>query len=94
MIVVLRQGKTLHSHTLSTLYGAFRFTEENQAQRIEAEKDAINHASTSSPVVSHTEPPCAALMSSENIFSMKKMMYELMDSGAMNNISSDYDETG
>ena len=93
MIVVLRQGKTLHSHTLSSLYGAFRFTEENQAQRIEAEKDAINHASSSSPVVSHTEPPCAALMSSENVFSMKKMMSELMDSGVMNNISPDYDET-
>ena len=93
MILVLRQGKTLHTHTLTTLYGAFRFTEENQAQRIEAEKDAHNHASTSSPVISYSDPPGKALISSENVFSMKKMMSELMESGEASNISPDCDET-
>ena len=92
MILVLRQGKTLHTHTLSTLYGAFRFTEENQAQRVEAERDALNHASEQVAVVNNSGPPCAALLSSESVFSMKKMMSDLMDSGVTNNVSPDCDE--
>ena len=89
MILVLRQSKTLHSHTLASLYGAFRFTEENNAQRVMAEQDALNHAS-SSRVVSKSEPPCAALLSSESVqsHSVKKVMSELMNSGISDVVDS------
>jgi hypothetical protein len=54
MVLVLRQGKTLHSHTLASLYGAFRFTEDNNAARLVAEQDAMNH-DQGSKVASLTE---------------------------------------
>ena len=96
MIMILRQGKTLHSHSLASLYGAFRYTEENHAQRIVAEQDALNHVSSIPKVASNnTEPHCSALLSSESVqaYSMKKMMSELMESGASNCSSSECDET-
>ena len=95
MILVLRQAKTLHSHTLASLYGAFRYTEENHAQRVVAEQDALNHVSSTSKVTSQTVAPCSALLSSEStpVYSMKKMMSELLESGSSSFSTSDCDET-
>jgi gag-polypeptide of LTR copia-type/Zinc knuckle len=94
LILVLRQGKTLHSHTLNSLYGAFKFTEENKAERVMAERDAKNHVSSSSHVVQYTEPQSAALLSSESdqSHSMKRVMSELMNSEISDNLSTGCDE--
>jgi hypothetical protein len=93
MVLVLRQGKTLHSHTLASLYGAFRFTEDNNAARLLAEQDAINHAQ-SSKVASLTGQPCAALISTENVqsHSMKEMLNSFLNSGLTTNLSDGCDE--
>ena len=90
MILVLRQGKTLYSHTLASLYGAFRFTENNNAQRVVAEQDSLNHA-RSSKGVNLNNQPCAALMSAENVqsHSMKEMLNGLLNSGLTTEISDD-----
>ena len=94
LILVLRQGKTLHSHTLASLYGAFRFTEENKAERAVAEQDAKNHASTGTAMVQYSEPQGTALLSSESneSDSVKKMVAELMKTGITDYATHECDE--
>nr|XP_043613487.1 uncharacterized protein LOC122585419 [Erigeron canadensis] len=55
-----------------------KFTEDNNAARLVAEQDAINHAQ-SSKVASLTGQPCAALMSAENVqpHSMKEISSQM-----------------
>ena len=95
LILVLRQGKTLHSHTLNSLYGAFRYTEENSVERAVAERGAVNHVPMSSPSVHFSEPKGSALVSSESVqkHSVKKMVCDLMNSGYVVEASSEIDET-
>jgi hypothetical protein len=95
LILVLRQGKTLHSHTLNSLYGAFRYTEENSVQRAMAERDAVNHVTMSSPQVQYTEPKGSALVSSESVqeHSVKKVLSDLLDSGYSVDSTTGLDES-
>ena len=70
LIMVLRQSQTLHSHTLNSLYGVCRYTEENTSERVLAEQDAFNHSSSKSSfrtgLDQSAEPHGSALTSSEN----------------------------
>jgi len=97
LIMILRQSKTLHSHTLNSLYGVCRFTEENSTERVVAEQDALNHstkASSSTGSVQSTELHGSALVSSESeTNSMKKMMSNLMESSLVDANQTDCDET-
>ena len=99
MIMVLRQGKTLHSHTLNSLYSAFRFTETNSSERVVAEQDALNHASGSNVslnIVQTSLPTGTAFLSSESkhITSMKKIMADIYESNMLSEITTECDETG
>ena len=94
MILVLRQSKTLHSHTLNSLYGAFRYTQENNTDRAVAEQDSINHLSNnSSRPVQNFEPVGTALVSSESKNSLMEIMDSLYSSELMDNVSHECEET-
>ena len=94
LILVLRQGKTLHSHTLNSLYGAFRYTEENSVQRAVDEQNAIGHVAPISQSVHYAEPRGSALVSSESVqsHSMKKIMCDLMNSGLTDEVTTGSNE--